>query len=127
LLNTIKILSSNFKALSFCGVKLPEILEESSYQQFVKEYQSSIIYIIENGYSKDNSDMETCGGLWEDLYTSCQDIMTFSIELIYSDTKSVVKNLALQLSDQNMSDKKAENCSFSLQFLSANSNTSKLL
>jgi hypothetical protein len=77
--NTIKILSSNFKALSFCGIKLPEILEESSYQDFVKEYQSSIIYIIENEFSKDGSDMETCGSLWEDLYASCQDIMTFSI------------------------------------------------
>ena len=95
LLNTIKILSSNFKALSFCGIKLPEILVDESYQNFVKEYQSSIIYIIENGYSKDGSDMDVCGGLWEDLYASCQDIMTFSIQLIYSDTKSVVHNLAL--------------------------------
>jgi hypothetical protein len=93
LLNTIKILSSNFKALSYCGVKLPQILEEFSYKSFVLAYQNSIIFIIENGYNKEG-DMDSCGALWEELYASCQDIMTFSIELLYSDTKSVVENLS---------------------------------
>ena len=126
LLNTIKILFSNFKALSYCGVKLPQILEDSSYKSFVQAYQDSIIFIIEHGYGREG-DMDTCGALWEELYVSCQDIMTVSIELLYSDTKSVVENLSLQLADENMSAKKAENCSFSLKFLSTQSNIAKLL
>jgi hypothetical protein len=64
-------LSSNFKALSYCGIKLPEILDEENYNLFVKTYQSSIINIIENGYNKEGSDMIVCGSLWDDLYASC--------------------------------------------------------
>lgn len=58
---------------------MPEILDDESYKSFVHEFQSSIIYIIENGYSKDGSDMEVCGSLWQNLYAACQDIMSFSI------------------------------------------------
>lgn len=58
---------------------MPEILDDESYKSFVHEFQSSIIYIIENGYSKDGSDMEVCGSLWQHLYAACQDIMSFSI------------------------------------------------
>lgn len=40
--------------------------------------------------------------------------MTFSIQLLYSDANAVVSSLAEKLSDTDMSDKKAENCAFSL-------------
>lgn len=39
-LYTLRILASNFKALSFCGIKLPEILdEEANYKDFLAVYQ----------------------------------------------------------------------------------------
>jgi hypothetical protein len=101
--NAIHILSSNLKALSYCGIKLSEILDEANFKSFVSAYQSTIIYIIENGYSKEGSDMQVLGSLWDDLYVSCQGIMAFSIQLIYSDTQAVVSNLAQALSDVNMS------------------------
>jgi F0F1-type ATP synthase alpha subunit len=92
--NVIKVLATNFRAMSYCGVKLPDILEQESYNSFVLEFKRSITYVIENGYSKEGSDIKTCGGLWEDLYAACQDIMTFSIQLVNSDPQAVVSNLA---------------------------------
>jgi len=38
-LYTLQILAANFKALSYCGIKLPEILdEEKNYKEFLDMY-----------------------------------------------------------------------------------------
>jgi hypothetical protein len=51
---TLKILTANFKALSFCSISLPDIMDdEESYQLFLKAYRHCIVNIIEKGYSQD--------------------------------------------------------------------------
>jgi hypothetical protein len=49
----LKILTANFKALSFCSISLPDIMDEATYQKFINAYRSCIVRIIEEGYSQD--------------------------------------------------------------------------
>jgi hypothetical protein len=43
----LKILTANFKALSFCSISLPDIMDEVTYQSFLKAYRQCIVRIIE--------------------------------------------------------------------------------
>lgn len=35
----LKILTANFKALSFCSISLPDIMDEETYQRFLSAYR----------------------------------------------------------------------------------------
>ena len=49
---TLKILTANFKALSFCSISLPDLMDdEDTYQLFLKAYRLCIVNIIEKGYA----------------------------------------------------------------------------
>jgi len=52
LLYTLQILSANFKALGFCGVKLPDLMDDENYNAFLKTYQDAIVQVIELGYTE---------------------------------------------------------------------------
>jgi hypothetical protein len=54
----LKILTANFKALSFCSISLPDIMDDETYQGFLKAYRQCIVKIIENGYSQDFEESE---------------------------------------------------------------------
>jgi len=128
-LYTLHILSANFKALGFCGVQLPDLMEEAEYKQFLNVYQSSIVKMIEDGYSKDFEEgAERVGeikSLWAEIYTSCQDILANSMDLIYSETKEIVSTLDETLHNLT-NEKQEENASFGLRYLSKPHNTAKL-
>lgn len=47
----LQILTTNFKALSFCSIALPDIMEEDAYNNFLSSYKSVIVRIIEEGYA----------------------------------------------------------------------------
>ena len=49
----LKILTANFKALSFCSISLPDIMDEETYQKFLHAYRECIVRIIEGGYTHD--------------------------------------------------------------------------
>lgn len=53
--------------------------------------------------------------------------MTNSMQLIYSDVTQIVTNLADVLNTPQLTEKQAENCSFSLQYLTTVQNVQKLL
>lgn len=91
-LSVIQILLANFKAMTYCGIKLPDILEEDSIKEFILTYQSSIMTLVENGLNKDIDNI--CGNLWEEIHDSCVEIMSFSISLLYADSKAVIADLA---------------------------------
>lgn len=59
LLYILQILSANFKALGFCGIKLPQIMDESSYSAFLKSYNCCVVTMIEQGY-KQSFDFAPC-------------------------------------------------------------------
>ena len=59
------------KALNYCGIKLPEILEVQSYNAFQNEFKDTILYLIEQGFSKEGSDMQICGIIWDEIYACC--------------------------------------------------------
>lgn len=100
---------SNFQALNYCGVSLKEIIDdEAIYNEFVNLFRSTIIYMIENGYKKEGSNMDVCGPLWETLYSKSQKIMSYSIQLVYKSAQDVVSDLASELKNPNMTEKKAE-------------------
>jgi hypothetical protein len=64
--------------------------------------------------------------LWREIYQMCLDILSSSINLIYSDIKDVVLSLDENL--KNIKDEKqAENSSISLNYLALPENTKVLL
>ena len=64
--------------------------------------------------------MQLCGQLWNDIHAQCHKIMTSSIQLVYEDSYSILDDLMKTLNEEaTFTDKKAEHCSFSLQYLSA--------
>jgi hypothetical protein len=78
--------------MTYCGIKLPDILEEDSIKEFILAYQSSIMTLVENGFNKDID--KIFGHLWEEIHDSCVEIMSFSISLLYADSKAVIADLA---------------------------------
>jgi hypothetical protein len=78
--------------MTYCGIKLPDILEEDSIKEFILTYQSSIMTLVENGLNKDIDNI--CGNLWEEIHDLCVEIMSFSISLLYADSKAVIADLA---------------------------------
>ena len=119
----------NVKAFSFTGINLLDILDKAGYQNFLDVYNNCIKSVIEEGYTKDFEKGSSEGELiniWLGIYGACQDIVTNSMDLIYSDTSEIL----LMLSDtlkKKMTPKEEENCSFSLRFLSKEQNLTKLL
>ncbi len=70
--------------------------------------------------------MEELKQLWREIYQMCLDILSSSINLIYSDIKDVVLSLDENL--KNIKDEKqAENSSISLNYLALPENTKVLL
>ena len=49
----LKILTANFKALTFCSISLPEIMEPAAYQEFLAAYRQCVVRIIEGGYCQE--------------------------------------------------------------------------
>jgi hypothetical protein len=113
----LKILTANFKALSFCSISLPDIMDEETYQDFLRAYRDCIVKIIENGYSQDfeeGDDKQEIEKLWKEIYQMCLNILSSSINLIYSNITDVAKSLKFEvLADE----KQAENSSISLNYL----------
>jgi hypothetical protein len=99
---TLNILIANFQALSFCSIALPDLMEEAAYQKFLASYKSCIVRIIENGYAQEFEDgeyQEEMKSLWQEIYQNCLNILSTSINLIYADTKEIIKNLEVSLAD----------------------------
>lgn len=66
----LKILTANFKALSFCSIALPDLMdEESAYHRFLSAYRACIVKIIESGYTQDFEESEgEIPALWHEIY-----------------------------------------------------------
>jgi len=93
---TLSILATNFKALSFCGVSLPSIMEDSEYEQFMKNYTQYIAKFIEQGYKKDFKDddaTQEAKGIWITCESICRDILSSSVNLIFASPQDIVANL----------------------------------
>jgi hypothetical protein len=113
----LQILTANFKALSFCSISLPDIMDDTTYQSFLTAYRQCIVKIIENGYSQDFEEGEhrsEIEKLWQEIYQMCLNILSSSINLIYSNITDIAKSLKL---DSIENEKQAENCSISLNYL----------
>lgn len=125
----LKILTANFKALSFCSISLPDIMDEEAYQKFLNAYRSCIVKIIESGYTQDFEEgNEEIRALWVEIYQMSLSILSTSINLIYSNINDIVVSLESTLgSASEHNDKQAENSSISLNYLSSSENAKKLL
>jgi hypothetical protein len=125
----LKILTANFKALSFCSIALPDIMDSETYQKFLAAYRHCIVRIIESGYTQDFEEGELNGeikALWGEIYQMSLSILSTSINLIYSNIGDIVTSLESNLGDIE-NEKQAENSSISLNYLSTSENAKKLL
>lgn len=125
----LKILTANFKALTFCSISLPDIMDEETYQKFLKAYRHCIVKIIEDGYSQDFEEGESQAeikALWAEIYQMSLSILSTSINLIYSDITDVARNLEETLAKLE-NEKQAENSSISLNYLTQSENMKKLI
>jgi hypothetical protein len=125
-------LAANFKALSFCSIALQDIMDEVTYQKFLAAYRQCIVKIIEQGYVSDFEEGENadeCKNLWVEISSMCFDILSSSINLIYSDIKDIIINLeeSLRDSDKMKNAKQAQSSSISLNYLAQPENAKKLL
>lgn len=92
----LKILTANFKSLSFCSISLPDIMDEVTYEKFLLAYRQCIVRIIEAGYTQDFEEGENhdeIKSLWGEIYQMCLSILSTSINLIYSNVGDIVRNL----------------------------------
>lgn len=99
----LRILKSNFDALSICGLSLSEIIKQKdAYTDFLDAYRSSVVRIIEKGftaeYEGDEATVEEMKKLWQQVYQLCLDILASSINMTYTDTKDILVNLKKNLS-----------------------------
>jgi hypothetical protein len=79
-------------------------MDEPTYQKFLAAYRQCIVKIIEQGYAYDFEEGENtdeCKNLWVQISSICLDIMSSSINLIYSDIRDVIINLEESLRDSN--------------------------
>jgi hypothetical protein len=123
----LKILTANFKALTFCSISLPEIMDDETYQGFLRAYRQCIVKIIEQGYSKDfeeGEEREEIEKLWKEIYYMCLNILSSSINLIYSNITDVARSLKFEVITD---EKQAENSSISLNYLAQSENAKKFL
>jgi hypothetical protein len=82
-------------------------MDEATYQNFLSAYRQCIVKIIEQGYVHDFEEGEhndEFKKLWIEISSMCLDILSSSINLIYSDIKDVLVNLEENL--KNMKDEK---------------------
>ena len=113
----LKILTANFKALSFCSISLPDIMDEETYQNFLRAYRQCIVKIIENDYAHDFEDglnRQELEKLWHEIYQMCLNILSSSINLIYSNITDIAKSIKFE---DITNEKQAENSSISLNYL----------
>lgn len=124
----LNILSLNVQGLTYTGITLMDLLDKEGYQRFLKFYNDNIVSMIDTGYTADfeQSVKSELKGVWESIYETCQHIITQAMDLIYDDTSEILTELQETL-DKKMSAKEAENCSFSLRFLSKPDSCKKLL
>lgn len=111
----LKILTANFKALSFCSIALPDIMDEAAFQRFLAAYKQVIVRVIEGGVAQDFED-EEIRALWAEIYQMCLNILSTSINLIYSNTSEIVASLQEGLADIS-NEKQAANSSISINYL----------
>lgn len=120
----LKILTANFKALSFCSISLPDIMDEETFSKFINAYRSCIVCIIEEGYTHDFEEGEhyiEIKKLWDEIYQMCLNILSTSINLIYSNVYEIAKSLIVHLKNTE-NQKQAENDSISLNYLTVSEN-----
>ena len=113
----LKILTANFKALSFCSISLPDIMDEETYQNFLRAYRQCIVKIIENDYAHDfeeGQNRQELEKLWQEIYQMCLNILSSSINLIYSNITDIAKSIKFE---DITNEKQAENSSISLNYL----------
>jgi hypothetical protein len=88
----------------------------------LKVFQSTVKTIIENGYSQDfqatseelSNEMKQ---LWKDIYDLCFQILSDSMNLIYSGNSEIMENLEASLSKSQLDKKHADNSTLLLTFL----------
>lgn len=77
-------------------------MDEEGYQMLLGAYRECIVRIIENGYLHEFEEGDISRelqGLWEEIYKMCLNILSSSINLIYSNTQDIVKNLESTLNN----------------------------
>jgi hypothetical protein len=88
----------------------------------LKVFQSTVKTIIENGFSSDfqatseelSNEMKQ---LWKDIYDLCFQILSDSMNLIYSGNSEIMENLEASLSKSQQDKKHADNSTLLLTFL----------
>lgn len=68
-------------------------MDEEAYQKFLASYKNCIVKIIETGYTadfEDGSHKDEMTALWQEIYQICLNILSSSINLIYSDNKEII-------------------------------------
>ena len=71
-------------------------MDEEAYHQFLGSYKTVIVKIIEEGYTQDFEEGEhesEMKSLWSEIYQMCLNILSSSINLIYSGNKEIISNL----------------------------------
>lgn len=104
-------------------------MDDEAYQGFLKSYKDCIVRIIEEGYSQDFEEGDSTNemkSLWKEIYQLCLNILSTSINLIYSDNKQIISNLQANMRDV-ANQKQAVNSSISLNYLSMGENAKRIL
>lgn len=123
----LKLILSNFQALSYCSLSLSTLLKESAFESFQSVYQECIVSIVKEGYSMDRAASDEVRELWNQIHLTCVKILQNSINMIFKDTKDVIENLQNNLGESLSDHKKAENSSIALNYLSSRENIMNLL
>ena len=90
-------------------------MDEQTFQKFLAAYKHLIVRVIEGGITQDFED-EEIRSLWSEIYQMCLNILSTSINLIYSNTSEIVASLNEGLADIS-NEKQAANSSISINYL----------
>ena len=112
----MRLLLANFKALNHCRLDLKSLLKDPiAYHSFLQVFQSTVKTVIENGYSSDfqatseDSAADEMRQLWKDIYALCFQILSDSMNLIYSGSSEIMESLEASLSKAEQDKKHADN------------------
>ena len=129
----LKLLTANFKALNHCRLDLQSVLKSpKTFQTFMQVFHSTVRSLIETGYSQDfdadkEDDLSEMKDLWKEIYAICLQILSNSMNLIYSGNSQIMDSLEASLVNAQQDYKHAENSTMLLTYLSQPENMRQIL
>ena len=113
-------MKANFLALQNCSLSLKDLMEKEDLSAWLAIFKKLVVSMMDVGYKAEfeGESKEEMKELWEKIYTICSEILSLSINLIYSSTTEIIESAGEAVFNHSEDDKKMQNASIAFRYLS---------